>query len=117
MHSTAPTRPRDGTSARHPLSPALNATLSDLRVEITQHLTDECLDGHMPDHIRRVAEQARVDGLRAEQVVIAFSRVWDNLPGAGHAAASRRDEIRWKVVSALITAYYDGDGSVTRPLG
>ena len=44
--------------------------------------------------------------------------VWPRLgqpPGAGHAAASRRDEIRWSVVSALITAYYDGGPRGTTP--
>src|SRR5579862_3978265 len=107
MDSTGPNHPRGGTGARRPLSPALNATLSDLRDEIAHHLADVSRDGHMPHLILRVAQQARTDGLRAEQVVIAFRRVWDDLPGAGHAPASRRDEIRWSVVSALITAYYD----------
>ena len=113
MDATGPNHPSGGTRAHQPLSAALRATLSDLRDEITQHLTDANLDGHMPHLIHRVAHQARIDGLRAEQVVVAFGHVWDNLPGAGHARESRRDEIRWSVVSALITAYYDHDPGVT----
>ncbi len=113
MDATGPNHPSGGTRARQPLSAALTASLSDLRDEITLHLTDANLDGHMPHHIQRVAQQARIDGLRAEQAVVAFGHLWDNLPGAGHARESRRDEIRWSVVSALITAYYDHDPRTT----
>jgi hypothetical protein len=115
MDQTAPTHPSGGIRAHQLLSTALRTTLSDLRDEITLHLTNANLDGHVPHLIHRVADQARADGLRAEQVVIAFGQLWDNLPGAGHAAASRRDEIRWNVVSALITAYYNDD--TARPVG
>jgi hypothetical protein len=114
MDATGPNHPSGGTRAHQPLSTSLRATLSDLSDEISQHLADANLDGHMPQFIHRVARQARIDGLRAEQVVVAFGNVWDNLPGAGHARESRRDEIRWSVVSALITAYYEHDPGATR---
>ncbi len=115
MDPTGPNHPRGGIRAHQPLSTALRTTLSDLRDEITLHLTNANLDGHVPHLIHRVAQQARTDGLRAEQVVIAFGHLWDNLPGAGNAPASTRDEIRWNVVSALITAYYDGAGRGATP--
>lgn len=115
MDPTGPNHPSGGACAHLPLSAALCAALSDLGDEITRHLTNPNLDGRLPHLIHRVAHRARADDLRAEQVVIAFGRLWNNLPGAGHVPASTRDEIRWTVVGALITAYYDGDPGATSP--
>jgi hypothetical protein len=109
MEPIGPNHPGGASGARRPRSAALTATLAELRNEVVQHLIDASRDGHMPDLIHQVARQARADGLRAEQVVIALGEVWDDLPGANHAAASARDRIRWNVVSALITAYYNDD--------
>ena len=109
MDLTGPTRGSGGTGAHRPLSAALAATLDELRAEVAQHIADPKQDGRIPHLIYRIAQQARADGLRAEQVVIALGEVWHNFPSTTWAAPSRRDEVRWAVVSALITAFYEGD--------
>jgi hypothetical protein len=109
MEPTGPNHPSGASGAHRPRSAALTATLAELRNEVVQHLADASRDWHMPHLIHRVALQARADGLRAEQVVVALGEVCDNLPGADYARPSTRDRIRWNAVSALITAYYDGD--------
>ena len=128
MDSTGPTRESGGTGAHPPLSAALEATLDELlsaaleatldelREEITKHATDPSHDGRMPRLIHLVAQQARTDGLRAEQVVVALGEVWHNLPSGVWATPSMRAQVRWAVVSALITAYYEGDQGSAKPL-
>lgn len=91
------------------------STLTELRAECLAHIADTGNDGHLPDLIRQVARQARAHGLPAEQVVAAFGSVWDDLPDVGHVTQAVAEDVRWSFVSALITAYYDGDHSTRQP--
>lgn len=72
------------------------------------HFTDPSRDGQLLTLVHWVARQARADSLGAEDVVVAFHAIWDDVPGV-RAAATTRDKIRWDVVTALIAAYYDGE--------
>ena len=54
-----------------------------------------------------MVHQARAEGLRAEQLVIAFRAVWD---GAGRHYPGRAELRAEMLVAALITAFYE-DGA------
>jgi hypothetical protein len=110
MESPAPNEPTGDGSPR-PISAALVATLAALRDAIALQLPEASRNRDTPALLRQVVRQARADDLRAEQVVVAFSDAWESLPGSGHAMESMRAEIRGRVVSALITAYYEGDAT------
>ena len=91
-------------------------TLNELREEIGSLLTDPSRDGRLIPLIHQVARQARADGLRAEEVVVAFHSIWRDVPGV-RSAVTTRDRVGWTVVSARIAAYYDGDADHSQSSG
>lgn len=116
MERRKPKHPSGGDGSRRPWSRALVGTLSELREEIASLLADPSRDGQLLPLIHAVARQARTDGLRAEEVVLAFHSIWHDVPGV-RGAVITRDRVRWTVVSALITAYYDGDAEGSEASG
>lgn len=92
--------------ARERLSPALEAALAKLGRQVVTRAGRPADRQLVAATIAEIVHQARTDGLRAEQLVIAFRAVWNELPRDMSALPSTRDDV---LVSALITAFYTDD--------
>ena len=89
---------------RPPLSAALEAAIEELRDEAIGRRANLSVP-HVANIIRRIARQARADGLRAEHLVIAFHTVSNDLARPASRRLSIRDD---RLVGALIAAFYRG---------
>jgi hypothetical protein len=107
------------TSSRHPdggngwhrvpaTSDALQAALRALHDELQGGVIGPAMDILLDDVLSRVATQARNDGLTPEHLLVAFRQVWDadDRPIMPRKLPGQRDEVRWRLVSALVNRYY-----------
>ncbi len=88
---------------RPPLSGALAAAIEELRDEAIRRRANLSATPRVADIIRRIVRQAHAEGLRAEQLVIAFHTVWNDLTRPLSSRLSIRDD---RLVGALIAAFY-----------
>jgi hypothetical protein len=109
MDATGLCHDGDGGGGHHlpPASEAFRAALHALCAELEKRLVDPAPDGDSRDIVRRVVDRGRTDGLNIGHLIIAFRRSWDGeQPVLRAIRSTRRDAVRWAVVSTLITAYY-----------
>jgi hypothetical protein len=96
-----------GVHRATPTSTAFQGAMNGLREELNAHSADPARDGHLRDALLLVATQARTEGIQPEHLVIAFRQLWDGDPPVmAREVSSRRDALRWRLVSALINGYY-----------
>jgi hypothetical protein len=100
-----------------PTSTALQAAMKALRDELESHLVDPTREDHLGDALLLLAHRARSEGIQPEHLVIAFRQLWDgDPPMLAHEVASKRDALRWRLVSALISGYYaTNSGTADQP--
>jgi hypothetical protein len=85
-----------------------------LHDELEGGVIGPAMDVLLDEVLTRVATQARSDGLDPEHLLIAFRQLWDaddrrTMP---RKLPSERDEVRWRLVSTLVSRYYaDTDGA------
>ena len=106
------TEPAEGSgragAARPHLSRALERAIAEARDEAATPRRDDPDRRQASSIIRQIVRQAQADGLRAEELVIAFRRVWNALAPAFPARLEVRADTS---VSALITAFYKDQGT------
>lgn len=96
--------PRRSGAAGPPLSRALERAIDELRDEVATARAGPVDRRHLSEIVCRIAHQARADGLRAEELVIVFRRVWR----APAPTSPGHPELRADMlVGALIAAFYE----------
>jgi len=75
-----------------------------LREQVATRRAGQLDHQHLSRIIRRIVQQARADGLRAEQLILVFRGVWNEVtPGSPGRPELWADML----VGALITAFYE----------
>ncbi|MDQ6885882.1 MAG: hypothetical protein M3068_01175 [Gemmatimonadota bacterium] len=100
-------------SADPPRSPSRDLppqTLAALKVALATHLRDSSPDGDLRRALQEACREARTRGLRAEELLIAFKRLWYELPEVrATQIGESRDRLLARVVTMCIREYYDSD--------
>jgi hypothetical protein len=99
---------RSGAAAP-PFSRALERAIQELYAEVATPRGDDPNHRELYNFLRRIVYQTRADGLRAEELVIVFRRVWNGLAPASPGAAELQGD---RLVSALITAFYEDEDGI-----
>ena len=82
---------------------AVNALRSALRTL----LADETQAGTLHDALRRVAEEARANGMQAEHLLIELKDIWFGLPEIRHVQSTEKQNlVLQRVVTLCVREYY-----------
>ena len=84
-------------------------TLAALRDSVVRHWHNpNGSDTALREALDRVAAEARDREMRAEELIIAFKQLWDDLPDL-HGQSTRGDEARFRerLITMSIKAYYN----------
>jgi hypothetical protein len=90
-------------------STALKADLVALYLKVMYGSATESQD--LSKVIRQVARRASIEGLQAEQMVVALRTAWRDTALSSSVLPVVREQT---LVSALITAYYESEGTAPR---
>jgi hypothetical protein len=101
--------PRAGDNSPESSDRRLRATLLAIFQDAALHKAD-IADAPRPDlrvELRRVCEDARRSGLRAEQLLVLIKDVWSTLPAAASRAPTVHGDERLNyVISTCVDEYY-----------
>jgi hypothetical protein len=101
--------------ANRPLEEITRANLhADLRL-VRDKLPPQPVRDALPNEVEvplaEMCDRARLLGLRVEQLLVQVKQVWRELPGSQRFEShTHRDERLDRIVTALITKYYDDGG-------
>ncbi|MGI8498897.1 MAG: hypothetical protein ACR2OG_15095 [Gemmatimonadaceae bacterium] len=85
-------------------------TLAQLRAALATHIRDSSPDGDLRRALRDTCQEARSRGIRAEELLVAFKRMWYDLPEVRATPVGEpRDRLLARVVTMCIREYYDRD--------
>lgn len=100
---TAPDRPQDPNGERYPS----RATVEVLRAALIRYLGGVIEDDQVRDALAVLAREAQERRLHAEQMIVAFKQVWNEMPDvqAIHNLEERKSLLD-RLVKLCIDAYY-----------
>ena len=93
---------------RPPHRPLPEETLAALRAAVLRHWNNPAEgEADLRDALNRVAAEAHERGMRAEELIVAFKQLWEDMPEL-HGHGSRADEVRFRerLITMSIKAYY-----------
>jgi hypothetical protein len=94
---------------RPPHRPLPEETLAALRASVLRHWNNPADgDADLREALNRVAAEAHERGMRAEELIVAFKQLWEDMPEL-HGHGSRADEVRFRerLITMSIKAYYN----------
>jgi hypothetical protein len=95
------------THARSPRHPLSSAVLAELRTAIAAYVTPAADDDDVSRALRAIGEQARAEGVRAEQLVTSLKRVYDAVvPPPTLASQDARAKRLANLVTICVREYY-----------
>jgi ethanolamine ammonia-lyase large subunit len=83
-----------------------NEAVSDLRAALLQHWGNPASEDQLRKALDRVAAEAREKEMRAEELIIAFKELWDELPHAQGIGRADEARLRERLITMSIKAYY-----------
>ena len=99
----APDRPTESEGGRFPSREALDR----LRAVLSRYLTDGTDEGPVCEALGALALEAKERKLYAEHMLIAFKRVWNEMPEVMSISSdSHRKETLSRLVKLCIDSYY-----------